>query len=133
MDKKEKKRDVAVFANILKDLMNSNDQGDPLATLDRDLQHFLYGRIAVLVKHNDNQPIGSVADISAVVGSAFAGILGEILGDKVKDAQTLQNLVFSARENLIDGFQARAPVLKNAEPQNPEIKEPAWSQLIVKK
>jgi hypothetical protein len=112
MDKKEKKRDIAVFANILKDLMNTNDLNDPLATLDRDLQHFLYGRIAVLVKHNEGQPIGSVADIGAVVGAAFANVLGEVIGDKVNDKDSLQKLVLTARENLVDGFQTRAPVLK---------------------
>ena len=124
MDKKEKKRDIAVFANILKDLMNDDIGGDPLVTLDRDLQHFIYGRVAVLVKHNEGQPIGSVADISAVVGSAFASILGEILGDKVKDAATLQTLVLTARENLVEGFQARAPILKAPETvEEPKVEE----------
>ena len=66
MDKKEKKRDVAVFANMMKDLMQ-NPEGDNLVTLDRDLQHFLYGRLSLLVKHNDGQPVGSIADIGAVV------------------------------------------------------------------
>jgi hypothetical protein len=124
MDKKERKRDIAVFANILKDLMNDEVQGDHLTTLDRDLQHFIYGRVAVMVKHNEGKPIGSVADISAVVGAAFASILGEILGDKVNDADTLQKLVLSARENLIDGFQSRAPVLKTpASAEEPKIEE----------
>lgn len=122
MDKKEKKRDIAVFANILKDLMNTNDLNDPLATLDRDLQHFLYGRIAVLVKHNEGQPIGSVADIGAVVGAAFANVLGEVIGDKVGDKDSLQKLVLTARENLIDGFQTRAPVLK-AQPEEEKVEE----------
>ena len=111
IDKQEKKRDVAVFANMLKDLMNDS-LDDNLVTLDRDLQHFLYGRIAVLVKHNDSQPIGSVADLGAVVGSAFASVLGEFISSRVQTAEALQTLVVSAKENMIQGFEMRAPVLK---------------------
>lgn len=111
MDKQEKKRDVAVFANMLKDLMNDS-LDDNLVTLDRDLQHFLYGRVAVLVKHNDGQPIGSVGDLGAVVGSAFASILGEFISSRVKTPEELQTLVVSAKENLIQSFEMRAPVLK---------------------
>jgi len=111
MDKQEKKRDIAVFANMLKDLMNDS-LDDNLVTLDRDLQHFLYGRIAVMVKHNDSQPIGSVADLGAVVGSAFATVLGEFISSRVKTAEDLQTLVMSARENMLQGFETRAPVLQ---------------------
>ena len=111
MDKQEKKRDVAVFANMLKDLMNDS-LDDNLVTLDRDLQHFLYGRVAVLVKHNDGQPIGSVGDLGAVVGSAFASILGEFISSRVKTPEELQTLVISAKENLIQSFEMRAPVLQ---------------------
>ena len=111
IDKQEKKRDVAIFANMLKDLMNDS-LDDNLVTLDRDLQHFLYGRVAVLVKHNEGQPIGSVADLGAVVGSAFATVLGEFISSRVQTAEALQTLVVSAKENLIQGFEMRAPVLQ---------------------
>jgi hypothetical protein len=111
MDKQEKKRDVAVFANMLKDMMNE-PESDLLVTLDRDLQHFIYGRIAVLVKHNDGQPIGSVGDLGAIVGGAFAAVLGEFLDGRVNNAQDLQTLVISAKENMVEAFQNRAPVLK---------------------
>ena len=86
MDKQEKKRDVAVFANMLKELMNDS-LDDNLVTLDRDLQHFLYGRVAVLVKHNEGQPIGSVGDLGAIVGGAFATILGEFISSRVQTAE----------------------------------------------
>lgn len=111
IDKQEKKRDVAVFANMLKEMMNE-PESDNLVTLDRDLQHFLYGRVAVLVKHNDGQPIGSVADMGAVVGAAFASILGEFLKNRVDNAEDLQKLVITARDNMVEGFQTRAPVLQ---------------------
>ena len=111
IDKQEKKRDVAVFANMLKEMMNEPED-DNLVTLDRDLQHFLYGRVAVLVKHNDGQPIGSVGDMGAVVGAAFASILGEFLKNRVNDAEELQKLVITARDNMVDAFQNRAPLLK---------------------
>jgi len=99
MDKQEKKRDVAVFANMLKELMNDS-LDDNLVTLDRDLQHFLYGRVAVLVKHNEGQPIGSVGDLGAIVGGAFATILGEFISSRVQTAEDLQKLVLTAKENL---------------------------------
>lgn len=108
MDKKEKKRDVAVFANMLKDLMNKPFD-DVLLTLDRDIQHFIYGRVALLVKHNGNQPIGNVADISAVVGAAFGDILKEFLKGSGADSVQLDALVQTARANLLEGFEARAP------------------------
>jgi hypothetical protein len=111
MDKQEKKRDVAVFANMLKDMMNE-PESDLLITLDRDLQHFIVGRIAVLVKHNDGQPIGSVGDLGAIVGGAFAAVLGEFLDGRVSNAEDLQKLVVSAKENMVEAFQNRAPVLK---------------------
>jgi len=114
MDKQEKKRDVAVFANMLKELMNDS-LDDNLVTLDRDLQHFLYGRVAVLVKHNEGQPIGSVGDLGAIVGGAFATILGEFISSRVQTAEALQTLVVSAKENMLQGFEMRAPVLQQGE------------------
>jgi hypothetical protein len=114
IDKQEKKRDVAVFANMLKDLMNDS-LDDNLVTLDRDLQHFLYGRVAVMVKHNEGQPIGSVADLGAVVGGAFATVLGEFISSRVQTVDALQTLVVSAKENMVQGFEMRAPVLQQGE------------------
>lgn len=110
MDKKERKRDIAVFANMLKDLMN-DPIPDPLVTLDRDIQHFIYGRVATLVKHNNGQPIGSVADVAAVVGAAFADVLKEFTRGRVNDEE-LDKLVQTARANLISAFEARAPKLE---------------------
>lgn len=114
MDKKEKKRDVAVFANMMKDIMNE-PAGDPLVTLDRDIQHFIYGRVAVLVKHQEGKPIGSIADISAVVGAAFAEVLKEFTRGRVAE-EDVEKVVLTARSNLLSGFEARAPkAVKTAE------------------
>jgi len=116
IDKKEKKRDVAVFANMMKDIMNE-PAADPLVALDRDIQHFIYGRVAVLVKHQDGKPIGSIADISAVVGAAFAEVLKEFTRGRVAD-EDVEKVVLTARSNLLSGFEARAPkVIKETEPQ----------------
>jgi hypothetical protein len=107
MDKKEIKRDVATFAHMLKELMN-DPTPDVLVTLDRDIQHFIYGRTAVLVKHNEGKPIGTVADIAAVVGAAFADVLKEFTRGRVA-AGELDTIVQTARANLLSGFEARAP------------------------
>jgi hypothetical protein len=114
-DKKEMKRDVAVFANMLKEMMQ-DPMDDVLITLDRDLQHFIYGRVATMVKHNDGQPIGSVGDLGAIVGGAFASILAEFLKDRVNSSEDLQRLVLTAKENMIQGFESRAPVLEQTAP-----------------
>ena len=108
MDKKEKKRDVAVFANMMKDLMQS-PEGDNLATLDRDLQHFLYGRIALLVKHNEGQPVGSIADIGAVVGAALADVTKEFVKGRNMEVEKIDELFTRAGENMLLGFGARRP------------------------
>lgn len=122
MDKKEKKRDVAVFANMMKDIMNE-PAGDPLITLDRDIQHFIYGRVAVLVKHQEGKPIGSIADISAVVGAAFAEVLKEFTRGRVAE-EDVEKVVLTARSNLLSGFEARAPKSEKAtEPETTEAKE----------
>ena len=107
IDKKEIKRDVATFSHMLKELMN-DPTPDVLVTLDRDIQHFIYGRTAVLVKHNNGQPIGSVADIAAVVGAAFADVLKEFTRGRVGEEE-LDKLVQTARANLLSGFEARVP------------------------
>ena len=121
MDKKEKKRDVAVFANMLKDLMQS-PEGDSLATLDRDLQHFLYGRIALLVKHNDGQPVGSIADIGAVVGAALADVTKEFVKGRNMEVEKIDELFTRAGENMLLGFGARRPKIdvKVDAPKQPE-------------
>ncbi len=123
MDKKEKKRDVAVFANMMKDIMNDN-LNDPLVMLDRDIQHFIYGRVAVLVKHQEGKPIGSVADISTVVGAAFAEVLKEFTRGRVNE-EDVEKVVLTARANLLSGFEARAPkvVKEEAPAETEEIKE----------
>lgn len=107
MDKKEMKRDVATFSHMLKELMNEPTP-DVLVTLDRDIQHFIYGRTAVLVKHNEGKPIGTVADIAAVVGAAFADVLKEFTKGRVQEDE-LDKLVQTARANLLSGFEARVP------------------------
>jgi hypothetical protein len=121
MDKKEIKRDVATFAHMLKELMN-DPTPDVLVTLDRDIQHFIYGRTAVLVKHNKGEPIGSVADIAAVVGAAFADVLKEFTRGRVNE-DDLDKLVQTARANLVSGFEARAPKpeVKNEETAKEEV------------
>lgn len=116
------KKDVAVFANMLKEMMQSPTD-DVLVTLDRDLQHFIYGRVAILVKHNDGKPLGSVADIAAVVGSAFGSVLQEFLQDHVNNSADLEKLVLTANDNLVEGFRARAPVLDSAKESNTESVE----------
>jgi predicted membrane chloride channel (bestrophin family) len=114
MDKKAKKKDVAVFANMLKELMN-DPMDEVLVTLDRDIQHFVYGRVATLVKHNEGKPIGTVADISAVMGAAFGDVLKEFLREQ-NDPEKLDQLIQTARANLLQGFEARAPkIVKDAE------------------
>lgn len=121
MDKKEKKRDVAVFANMMKDIMNE-PASDALVTLDRDIQHFIYGRVAVLVKHQEGKPIGSIADISAVVGAAFAEVLKEFTRGRVAD-EDVEKVVLTARSNLLSGFEARAPKVVKTEETSTETTE----------
>lgn len=123
IDRKEIKRDVATFSHMLKELMN-DPTPDVLVTLDRDIQHFIYGRTAVLVKHNEGKPIGSVADIAAVVGAAFADVLREFTKGRVSDDE-LDKLVQTARTNLLSGFEARAPKpeVKVEEPVKEEVTE----------
>lgn len=115
MDKKEKKRDIAVFSNMLKELMQ-NDEGDVLTTLDRDLQHFIYGRLSLMVKHNDGKPVASLADISAVVGASLADITKEFVNGRNLEPAKINELFDRGEENLVSGYQARRPVLKITDP-----------------
>ena len=119
IDKKEQKRDTAVFSNMLKDLMNEPLE-DQLMTLDRDIQHFIYGRVSVMIKLNDGKPIGTIADLSAVVGAAFGSVLTEFVNGRVGNAEELTKIVITARDNLVEGFQARAPSLLAPEVTVPE-------------
>lgn len=110
MDKKERKRDIAVFSNMMKELMQKDDR-DVFSTLDRDIQHFIYGRISLMVKHNEGKPIGSLGDVSAVVGAALADVIKEFVRGRVQP-QELQELFVKARENLNRGFDARTPQIQ---------------------
>jgi hypothetical protein len=116
MDKKEQKRDVAVFSNMLKEMMNK-PMDDKLVTLDRDLQHFIYGRIATLVKHNNGQPIGSISDISTIVGAALADVLKEFVRGRADD-EKISELFDKAQSDLLRGFEIRRP--KYQPPASPE-------------
>lgn len=104
MDRKEKKRDIATFAHHMKELMNK-PLDNVLATLDRDIRHFVYGRIAVLVKHNDEKPIGSIADIGAVVGVAFGDVVSSIIGDASNETRI--QMIETVRHNFLKGFDSR--------------------------
>jgi hypothetical protein len=108
MNKKDKKRDIAVFANMMKDLMQA-PEGDNLVTLDRDLQHFIYGRLALMVKHNDGQPVGSIADFGAVVGAALADVTKEFVKGRNIEPEKMNELFTRAGENMLLGFNARRP------------------------
>ena len=117
-DKKEMKRDVATFAHMLKEMMQE-PMDDVLVTLDRDLQHFIYGRVAVLVKHNNNQAVGSLSDIGAVVGAAAADVIKEFVRNKLDD-EKLQEAFSTVRENILRGFDARTPVVEKKESETVE-------------
>ena len=108
MNEKDKKRDIAVFANMMKDLMQA-PEGDNLVTLDRDLQHFIYGRLALMVKHNDGQPVGSIADIGAVVGAALADVTKEFVKGRNLEQDKINELFTRAGENMLLGFNSRRP------------------------
>lgn len=105
MDKKEKKRDIASFAHNLKEVMSSNLE-IPLSTLDRDLQHFLYGRIAILIKHNEGQPIGSLSDVGAVVGSALGSVVAAFCENR-SESHNLDELFSSIKDGFNYGFDMR--------------------------
>lgn len=105
MDKKEKKRDISSFAHNLKELMN-DPLDNPLATLDRDLQHFLYGRIAILIKHNEGQPIGSLPDVGTVVGAALGSVVAAFCHNRT-DNEELSKLTESIKSCVDYGFDAR--------------------------
>jgi hypothetical protein len=113
MDKKEQKRDIAVFSTMLKDLMNEPME-KPMVTLDRDLQHFMYGRVATLIKHNDNQPIGSLNDIGAVAGAALADVCKEFVRDKVEESK-IDDIFSKIKDSMIQGFEMRLPKLEKEE------------------
>jgi hypothetical protein len=104
MDRQEKKRDVAVFVNMMKEMMNK-PLSNVLGTLDRDLRHFMYGRIATLVKHNEGKPIGSIADIGAVVGVAFGDVVHAILIDT--SGEDREQMLETVRHNFLNGFNSR--------------------------
>ena len=129
MDKKETKRDIATFSHMMKELMQK-PEGDLLTTLDRDIQHFLYGRISLLVKHNDGKPIGSIADISAVVGAALADVTKEFVKGRNIEIDKLNEIFDRGGENLIMGFTARRPKLqvKVESAENKEVAETTTSE-----
>lgn len=106
MDKKEKKRDISTFAHMMKDIMNRPGT-DSLDELERDLQHFLFGRISVLVKHNDGQPIGTLGDVSAIIGAATADLIRAFCGDKL-DKEQVDSFLKGSLANMVIGYQARA-------------------------
>lgn len=127
MDKKEKKRDIAVFANMLKELMQS-PEGDNLQTLDRDIQHFIYGRIALMVKHNEGKPIGSIGDIGAVVGASLADVTKEFVRGRNVETDKLDELFTRAGENMLMGYNSRRPQFEVNVQEPQEEKQPEASE-----
>lgn len=106
MDRKERKRDIATFCSLMKDIMNK-PSSTPLEALERDLQHFLYGRVSVLVKHNEGQPIGTLGDISSIMGSTTAEIIQAFCGDKI-DSEKIKEFLQGSLANMIEGYKQTA-------------------------
>lgn len=119
MEKKDKKRDIAVFSNMLKELMNDPTE-QALTTLDRDLQHFIYGRVAVLIKHNENKPIGSIDDIGVVTGAALADVCKEFIRGKVSD-EKIEETFQKVKSGLIRGFDLRSPKIESKTVQEESV------------
>jgi len=107
MDKKEAKRDIASFSTNLKNLMNK-PLDNPLATLDRDIQHFIYGRISLLIKHNDEEPVGSLNDVGSVVGAALCNVISAFCQNRI-ESDEIDKIFSSVRESILYGFDARIP------------------------
>lgn len=119
MDRKERKRDIATFCSLMKDIMNK-PASTPLEALERDLQHFLYGRVSVLVKHNEGQPIGTLGDISSIMGSTTAEIIRAFCGDKIEPAK-VDEFLQGSLANMIEGYRQSAgfePIVNTAETED---------------
>ena len=132
ISRKEQKKDIAQFATMMKDLMGKPEEAGILATLDRDLQNFLYGRISLLVKHNDGLPIGSLVDIGAVIGSATTAVISEFTSGDM-EPEKREELFGLVRTGLVQTFDARAykaPVDDSTDAQPTEQSE--WFQHIMK-
>lgn len=118
MDRKEKKRDISTFVSMMKDIMNK-PANDPLEALERDLQHFLYGRVSVLVKHNDGKPIGTLGDVSAIMGSSAAEVIRAFCGDKIEQPK-LNEFLNGSLANLVEGFKIGAGLNSTEQAQSEE-------------
>lgn len=119
INRKEKKKEIAQFATMMKDLMNQDDLG-VLETLDRDLQNFLYSRISLLVRHNDGKPIGSLGDIGAVVGSSLFAVVSEFT-KSVEDAEELSNMLLLTQQGFTSAYEHRFnQVIENATTVQPD-------------
>lgn len=105
MDKKEAKRDVAMFVHNLKDLMN-DPLDSPLATFDRDLQNFIYGRMAILYKHNADVQVPSLVDFSGAVGAAYGAVVIAFCENQISKEE-FDNLNKSIREVIMNGYDYR--------------------------
>lgn len=105
ISRKEKKKEIAQFAAMMKDLMGKDDL-DVLETLDRDLQNFLYSRIGLLVRHNNGQPVGSLGDIGAVVGSALFAVVTEFT-KAVDDQKELADMLLLTQQGFISAYEHR--------------------------
>lgn len=105
---KDQKKDVAVFLHHIKEMMN-NTLEHPQITLNRDLQNFLYGRIAMLSKHY-GKPIGSIPDIAAVVGVSMVELMKEFTCDFSGSPEELKTYYEAARHAMIEGYDHFTPV-----------------------
>lgn len=105
ISRKEKKKEIAQFAAMMKDLMGKDDLG-VLETLDRDLQNFLYSRIGLLVRHNNGQPVGSLGDIGAVVGSALFAVVTEFT-KAVDNQKELADMLLLTQQGFISAYEHR--------------------------
>lgn len=124
INRKEKKKEIAQFATMMKDLMGKDDLG-VLETLDRDLQNFMYSRIGLLVRHNDGQPIGSLGDIGAVVGSALFAVVSEFT-KTVEDSEELASMHQLTQQGFMSAYEHRYnQVIQDAAPVQDESGESA--------
>lgn len=118
MDRKERKRDISTFVSLMKDIMNK-PANSPLEALERDLQHFLYGRVSVLVKHNEGKPIGTLGDISSIMGSSTAEIIRAFCGDKIEPAK-VEEFLQGSLANMIEGYRQGAGFVTEVTAEEPE-------------
>ena len=105
ISRKEKRKDTATLATVMKDIMNEPSE-HPLISLHQELAFYVTNRVAMMIKHNNYQPVCSLGEIGEILATIAADMVQDGYDAQLFD-KSLEQVNEEVLKEMTDAYTTR--------------------------